>query len=149
MFDNESFDRLLNDKNKPQNIDQQEKEEFKKYLKFIEAYKHRTSYNPGENTKNKVLNRIKKKKFIPYRIVVAAAACFLVLFTGVNFMSSNTIIIASKNASEPNNTIERNANLSNVSTFEDIDEELVRRSAGFFNESNNTESDYMVLGTGF
>jgi hypothetical protein len=77
---------------------------------------------------------------------VAAAACLLVLFTGIDFISNNTIIIASKNASEPGNEIKRNVDLSN---FEDIDEELVRRSVGFFNESDNTESDYMVLGTGF
>ncbi|TYB87259.1 MAG: hypothetical protein FXF54_11055 [Kosmotoga sp.] len=146
MFNNDDFDELINSKNKSQDINQQEKEEFKKYLKFVEAYKHRTAYNPGENTKDRVLSSIKKRKFIPYRIAVAAAACFLVLFTGINFMSTNTIIIANKNATETNSEIERNVNLS---TFEDIDEELVRRSVGFFNENNNTESDYMVLGTGF
>ncbi|MFO7881862.1 MAG: hypothetical protein R6U52_04920 [Kosmotogaceae bacterium] len=146
MLDNNNFDELLNNKNKPHDISEKEKEELRKYLKFIEAYKHRTSYNPGDNTKDKVLNGIKKKKFIPYRIAVAAAACFLVLFTGINFISTNTIIIANKNAPESNNGIERSANLS---TFEDIDEELMRRSAGFFSESNNSESDYMVLGTGF
>lgn len=148
MFNNDDFDELINSKNKSQDqhIDQQEKEEFKKYLKFVEAYKHRTAYNPGENTKNRVLGSIKKRKFIPYRIVVAAAACFLVLFTGINFMSTNTIIIANKNAPETNSEIARNVNLS---TFEDIDEELVNRSVDFFNENSNTESDYMVLGTGF
>jgi hypothetical protein len=146
MFNNDNFDKLLNNKNNPQDIDQQEKEEFRKYLKFVEAYKQKTSYNPGENTKDRILKRVKKRKFIPYRIAVAAAACLLVLFTGIDFISNNTIIIASKNASETSNEIKRNVDLSN---FEDIDEELVRRSVGFFNESDNTESDYMVLGTGF
>jgi hypothetical protein len=146
MFNNDKFDRLINNKNKPQDIDQLEKEEIKKYLKFVEAYKQKTSYTPGENTKDRILNSVKKRKFIPYRIAVAAAACLLVLFTGIDFISNNTIIIASKNASETNNEIRRNVDLSN---FEKIDDELVKRSVGFFNESDNTESDYMVLGTGF
>lgn len=96
MADNELFNEYLDkkklcDKTQPETLN-----EIKQYMKVMAAYKQRTTYKPSFDSKAKVLNRIKKRKLIPYRIGSAVVACAMMVFVTFSFLQNNIIQIKPK-----------------------------------------------------
>lgn len=96
MAENELFNEYLDKKEfcgatQPETID-----EIKQYMKVMAAYKQRTAYKPGFDSKAKVMRRIKRRKLIPYRIGSAVVACAMMVFVTFSFLQNNVIQIKPK-----------------------------------------------------
>ncbi|WP_156173159.1 hypothetical protein [Kosmotoga pacifica] len=94
-FENDRFNALIDDGMKYE-LSEEEKAELRRYVRFVNMMRERTSYRPSESAKLKTLSSIRKKKLFPYRVSLAVAASAVILILGLGFFMENSILITPK-----------------------------------------------------
>jgi hypothetical protein len=74
----------------------EEKMELKEYAKALMIFREKCCYKPSNQSRDRVIAKIKKMKTKPYRMLGTVVACMVVGFFSVNFFTNNTILVKRK-----------------------------------------------------
>ncbi len=74
----------------------EEKMELKEYAKALMIFREKCCYKPSNQSRDRVIAKIKKMKTKPYRMLGTVVACMIVGFFSVNFFTNNTILVKRK-----------------------------------------------------
>jgi hypothetical protein len=70
--------------------------ELKEYAKALMIFREKCCYKPSNQSRDRVIAKIKKMKTKPYRMLGTVVACMVVGFFSVNFFTNNTILVKRK-----------------------------------------------------
>ncbi|HOI34891.1 MAG TPA: hypothetical protein PK411_06290 [Mesotoga infera] len=95
-MDNERLVRVMDREIPIEELRVEEKMELKEYAKALMIFREKCCYKPSNQSRDRVIAKIKKMKTKPYRMLGTVVACMIVGFFSVNFFTNNTILVKRK-----------------------------------------------------
>lgn len=95
-MDNERLVRVMDREIPIEKLRVEEKMELKEYAKALMIFREKCCYKPSNQSRDRVIAKIKKMKTKPYRMLGTVVACMIVGFFSVNFFTNNTILVKRK-----------------------------------------------------
>lgn len=95
-MDNERLVRVMDREIPIEELRVEEKMELKEYAKALMIFREKCCYKPSNQSRDRVIAKIKKMKTKPYRMLGTVVACMVVGFFSVNFFTNNTILVKKK-----------------------------------------------------
>ncbi|HNR78975.1 MAG TPA: hypothetical protein PKG85_01935 [Mesotoga infera] len=95
-MDNERLVRVMDREIPIEELRVEEKMELKEYAKALMIFREKCCYKPSNQSRDRVIAKIKKMKTKPYRMLGTVVACMVVGFFSVNFFTNNTILVKRK-----------------------------------------------------
>jgi hypothetical protein len=95
-LDNERLVRVMDREIPIEELRVEEKMELKEYAKALMIFREKCCYKPSNQSRDRVIAKIKKMKTKPYRMLGTVVACMVVGFFSVNFFTNNTILVKRK-----------------------------------------------------
>jgi len=95
-LDNERLVRVMDREIPIEELRVEEKMELKEYAKALMIFREKCCYKPSNQSRDRVIAKIKKMKTKPYRMLGTVVACMIVGFFSVNFFTNNTILVKRK-----------------------------------------------------